>query len=150
MANGFSSVPFKTETNHGLTSVNGIAKFSSAGVVLEFEAKLFGIIGGGVKEVRLPIAEIMDIRFRKGFFKRGAKIVIRTQTMAVLSELPNQDGKLTLKLAKDDWERGRSAVEEIDRSLAEYRAELPPSHTPLEQVFAESDVDEEETKKLDR
>ncbi|MBX3297280.1 MAG: hypothetical protein KF762_16380 [Acidobacteria bacterium] len=150
MANGFSSVPFKTETNHGLTSVNGIAKFSSAGVVLEFEAKLFGIIGGGVKEVRLPIAEIMDVRFRKGFFKRGAKIVIRTQTMAALAELPNQDGKLTLKLAKDDWERGRAAVEELERSLGEYRAELPPAHTPLSQVFAESDVDEEETKKLDR
>ncbi|MBX3265656.1 MAG: hypothetical protein KF831_03030 [Acidobacteria bacterium] len=150
MANGFSSVPFKTETNHGLTSVNGIAKFSSAGVVLEFEAKLFGIIGGGVKEVRLPIAEIMDVRFRKGFFKHGAKIVIRTQTMAALAELPNQDGKLTLKLAKDDWERGRAAVEELERSLGEYRAELPPAHTPLSQVFAESDVDEEETKKLDR
>jgi len=148
MANGFSSVPFKTETNHGLTSVNGIAKFSSAGVVLEFEAKLFGIIGGGVKEVRLPMAEIMDIRFRNGFMKRGAKIVIRTQTMAALAELPNQDGKLLLKLAKDDWERGRAAVEELERNLGEFRAALPPSHTPLSQVFAESDMDEQETKKL--
>lgn len=148
MANGFSSVPFKTETNHGLTSVNGIAKFSSAGVVLEFEAKLFGIIGGGVKEVRLPMAEIMDIRFRNGFMKRGAKIVIRTQTMAALAELPNQDGKLTLKLAKEDWERGRAAVEELERNLGEYRAALPPSHTRLSQVFAESDMDEQETKKL--
>ena len=45
---------------------------------------------------------------------------------------------------------GRAAVEELERSLGEYRAELPPAHTPLSQVFAESDVDEEETKKLDR
>ncbi|HVF45940.1 MAG TPA: hypothetical protein VNA17_00090 [Pyrinomonadaceae bacterium] len=45
----FTSVPFKAETNHGLSSVNGVAKFSSAGVVLEFESKLFGIIGGGVE-----------------------------------------------------------------------------------------------------
>ncbi|MBL8185165.1 MAG: hypothetical protein JNK51_09590 [Blastocatellia bacterium] len=148
MANGFSSVPFKTETNHGFTSVNGIAKFSTAGVVLEFEAKLFGIIGGGVKEVRLPMAEIMDIRFRKGFMKRGAKIVIRTQTMAALAELPNQDGKLTLKLAREDWERGRAAVEELERNLGEYQAELPPAHTPLSQVFSESDPDEQETRKL--
>jgi hypothetical protein len=38
---GFTTIPFKTESEHGLTKVNGVAKFSSAGVVLEFEAKLF-------------------------------------------------------------------------------------------------------------
>ncbi len=53
----FTSVPFKTETHHGLSSINGVAKFSTAGVVLEFESKLFGIIGGGVKEVRLQKVE---------------------------------------------------------------------------------------------
>ena len=62
----FTSVPFKTESEHGLTQVNGVAKFSSAGVVLEFESKLFGLIGGGVKEVRLPKDEILDVKFKKG------------------------------------------------------------------------------------
>ncbi len=67
----FTSVPFKTES--GLSSVNGVAKFSSAGIVLEFESKLFGILPGGVKEVRLPVAEILDVKFKKGFVKVGAR-----------------------------------------------------------------------------
>ena len=76
----FTSVPFKTESAHGLKTVNGVAKFSSAGVVLEFESKLFGIIGGGVKEVQIRKEEILDIKFRKGLFKHGSKIEIRTKT----------------------------------------------------------------------
>ncbi len=89
----FTSVPFKTNTESGITSVNGVAKFSSAGVVLEFEAKLFGLISKGVKEARLSINEIHDIKFKKGVFKRGAKIEIRTKSILKLKELPNSDGK---------------------------------------------------------
>ncbi|MFN6962675.1 MAG: hypothetical protein ACK4S4_02795 [Pyrinomonadaceae bacterium] len=143
MHSGFITVPFKTES--GLSSVNGVAKFSSAGVVLEFESKLFGILPGGVKEVRLPVAELLDVKFRKGVFKRGAKIEIRTTTFAKLAELPNKDGKLTLKLAADDFERGKEAVERLQKDLAARAADLPPAHTPVSVLFDES---EEETREL--
>ncbi|HEX6125800.1 MAG TPA: hypothetical protein VFZ23_10560 [Pyrinomonadaceae bacterium] len=145
----FKSVPFKTESAHGFKTVNGIAKFSSAGVVLEFESKLFGIIGGGVKEVRLPKDEILDIKFRKGLFKRGAKIEIRTKTFSKLAELPNQDGKLTLKLERDDFERGHSAVEQLQKDLVEHEQNLPPPRTPISELFLEAEG-EEETRPLQR
>ena len=102
MNQAFTSVPFKTES--GLSQINGVAKFSAAGVVLEFESKLFGIIANGVKEVRIHIEEILDVKFRKGLFKRGAKIEFRMKTFSKMSELPYKDGKLTLKLARDDFE----------------------------------------------
>ena len=143
---GFISVPFKTESAHGLTSYNGVAKFSSAGIVLEFESKIFGVIPGGVKEVRLPIAEILDIKFKKGFLKVGAKVVIRTKTFAVLSALPNNNGRVTLKLIRDDFDLGRSAVEQISKDMAGYSAELPPAQTPVSSLF--TDESEEETKSL--
>jgi hypothetical protein len=142
----FTSVPFKTES--GLSSVNGIAKFSSAGIVLEFESKLFGILGGGVKEVRLPLAELLDVKFRKGFMKRGAKVEIRTRTFAKLAELPNKDGKLTLKLVPDDYERAEEAVVQIQKDLAGHIDELPPPRTPVSELFA--DETEDETKILDK
>ena len=104
----FISIPFKTES--GFSSVNGVAKFSGAGVILEFESKLFGVLPGGVKEVRLPIEELLDVKFRKGFLKRGAKIEIRTKTFAKLAELPSKDGKLTLKLVADDFDRAKSLM----------------------------------------
>ena len=49
----FISVPFKTETSHGIAQVNGVAKFSPAGIVLEFEKKILGLISEGIKEARL-------------------------------------------------------------------------------------------------
>ena len=145
---GFTSVPFKTESEHGFTSVNGVAKFSSAGIVLEFESKLFGLIGSGVKEVRLPRDEILDVKFRKGLFKRLAKIEIRMKTFGKLAELPNKNGKLTLKLVHDDFDRGQSAVEQLQKDLAAYEAELPPPRTPVAELFVEET--EDETKVLNK
>lgn len=142
MNSGFTSVPFKTETHHGLSSINGVAKFSSAGIVLEFESKLFGLIAGGLKEVRLPLAEILDVKFKKGLFKRGAKIEIRTTSFTKLAELPNNDGKLTLKLVADDFERAKNAVERLQRDMTETAASLPPVQTPVSQLF-EDDTEEE-------
>ncbi len=143
---GFITIPFKTESEHGLTKVDGIAKFSSAGVVLEFESKLFGLIGGGVKEVRLPIGDILDVNFRKGIFKRGSKIVIRMKTFAKLAKLPNKDGRLTLKLVREDFDRGRSAVEQLQKDLSQHAESLPPPHTPIGELFA--DEGDDETKQL--
>jgi len=146
MMQSFTSVPFKTES--GLSSVNGIAKFSSAGIVLEFESKLFGILGGGVKEVRLPLAELLDVKFKKGFLKRGAKVEIRTRTFTKLTELPNKDGKLTLKLVPDDFDRAQEAVAQIQKDLTGHNDELPPPRTPVSALFAEES--EEETKELEK
>lgn len=144
---GFISVPFKTESEHGLTSYNGVAKFSAAGIVLEFESKIFGVIPGGVKEVRLPIADILDIKFKKGLFKIGAKIVIRMNTFAVLAALPNNNGRVSLKLIREDFELGKRAVEEMRRTLEDNAAALSPPRTPVGQLF--QDAIDEETKKFD-
>ena len=140
----FTSIPFKTES--GLSSINGMAKFSAAGIVLEFESKLFGLISDGVKEVRLAMPEILDVRFRKGFFKYGAKIEIRATTFTKLAELPNKDGKLTLKLVPADFERAKNAVEKLQRDMSDTAASLPPVQTPVSQLF--EDETEEETRDL--
>ena len=145
---GFTSVPFKTESSHGLTSYNGVAKFSPAGIVLEFESKILGMIPGGVKEVRLPLAEILDIKFKKGFLRLGAKIVIRTKTFAVLAAMPNDNGRVTLKLIREDFELGKNAVEQMQKEVAGLAAELPPPRTPVGELF--QDETEEETRSLDK
>ena len=141
---GFTSIPFKAET--GLSKVNGVAKFSNAGIVLDFESKIFGIIPGGAKEVLIAKEEVRDIKFRKGLFKLGAKIVIRLHSFSKLAELPSKDGKLTLKLQRDDFEIGRQVVEQFDKELIREAASLPPTHTPVSVLFDES---EDETKELE-
>lgn len=130
-----------------MAKVNGVAKFSPAGIVIEFETKWLGLVSGGVEEVRLPIGEILDIKFRKGLLKRGAKIEIRMKTFGVLAALPNQDGKLVLKLVRDDIERAEMAVSALNQDMAEYAASLPPPNPPLRSLFDESEND---TEKLDQ
>lgn len=134
----FITVPFKTES--GLSQIDGIGKFSSAGIVLEFESKLFGIIKNGVKEIRLSTSDILDARFRKGLFKVGAKIEIRLKSFAQLSELPNKDGKLILKIQRDDFERAQEAVVNLQKNLVEQQNSLPPTHTPVSRLFEDEEA----------
>ena len=136
----FTSIPFKTKSD--FSHVNGVAKFSSAGIVLEFESKLLGLIGLGVKEIRLPLAEILDIKFRKGFLKRGAKIEVRAKSFTTLAQLPNKEGKLTLNLDPDDLARAQTAVDNLNEELSAYNESLPPSHTSVGSLFEENDETE--------
>ena len=139
----FITVPFKAES--GLSQFDGMGKFSPAGIVLEFESKFLGFIKSGVQENRIALDEILDIKFRKGVFKIGAKIEIRLKSFTRLTELPNNDGKITLKIKRQDFELGREAVERLNKNLTEYRENLPPAHTPISVLFDESEA---ETKEL--
>ena len=143
MQTNFTSVPFKAES--GLSQIDGMGKFSSAGIVLEFESKFFGLVSSGVKENRIALEEILDVKFRKGFLKRWARIEIRLKSFTRLSELPNSDGKITLKIKKDDFELARDAVAKLQKDLNEHKESLPPAHTPVSRLFDES---EDETKEL--
>lgn len=144
MQTHFTSVPFKIDDN--LSKVAGVGKFSRAGIVLEFESKLFGLIKSGVKEVRIPLGEILDVRFRKGIFKRGAKIEIRLKSFGKMGEIPNRDGKIILKLARDDFERGEQAVSMLQNNLNERQESLPPPQMPVSRLF---ENESEETDKLE-
>ena len=140
----FISVPFKT--NSGLSQIDGIGKFSPAGIVLEFESKLFGLINNGVKEARIARDEILDVKFRRGFFKRGAKIEIRLKSFSQLSELPNRDGKITLKIEKYDFQSAEKAVERLHKGMTGTRENLPPPRTPVSHLFEDESVETDKLK----
>lgn len=141
----FISVPFKIDDN--FTQIAGVGKFSQAGIVLEYEGKMFGIIKSGVKEARIALDEILDVKFRKGLFKRGAKIEIRLKSFTKQSEMPNKDGKITLKISRDDFERAEGSVAKLQKNLTDHQDSLPPAHSPVSRLF-ETD-DEFETKEIE-
>ena len=138
----FTTVPFKIVDN--FSQISGVGKFSRAGIVLEYEGKIFGIIRSGVKESRIALDEILDVKFKKGFLKQGAKIEIRLKSFSKLSETPNRDGKITLKLHRDDFDRASEAVIELQKQLNEAQTNLPPHRTPVSSLFDESEDDTKE------
>ncbi len=137
----FISIPFKLESEHGLTSGDGIAKFSSAGIVLEFEMKIIGLVKTGAKDVRLPLEEILGVKFKKGFLKYFTKIEIRMQSFLKLNEVPNQDGKIILRISRDQHDEAKEAVALLWRNLNDYEASLPPPQVPVKSLFEGGDLD---------
>ncbi|MDH3492444.1 MAG: hypothetical protein OEM82_02755 [Acidobacteriota bacterium] len=150
MKTGFISVPFKSEKGDGLFEINGIGKFSPAGIVIEYESKFLGMFGGEVKEVRIGAIDIVDIKFKKGFLKFFSKIQIRLNNVAKLSELPNRDGKFTMKIKREDFELGREAVEFFDHLLRGTPvADIEPPQSPVAELI-ESSKDKYKTDDLKR
>ena len=151
MQKAFISVPFKAES--GLSQVDGMGKFSAAGVVLEFESKLFGVIRGDVKEDRVALDEILDIRFRRGIYKFFAQIQFRLNSFAKISQLPNQSGKVKLNIKREDYELAERAVEQMRGYLGENEPspELPPAPGFVGDLFETDKLeagDARKTKKL--
>ncbi len=110
--------------------------------MLEFEAKILGLMKTGVKEVRVALAEINDVKFKKGVLKFGAKIDIRLKSFAKVSEIPNQDGKIRLQISREDFIRADETVRKMTECLNERHNILPPSNVSVSELF------EDETKEL--
>jgi len=160
----FISVPFKADSPNGVTEYNGIAKFSPAGIVVEFDSVLFGLIGSEVKEVQVSLDEILDIKFRKGIYKFFATIQIRLRNFTKLSHLPSYDGRLKLKIKREDFELAQKAVEQTlqymsaDDSLTlqgsnDSTEQLSPAQTSVNELFDTDKLEAEdlrETKKLNK
>ncbi|QQS31694.1 MAG: hypothetical protein IPM50_08335 [Acidobacteriota bacterium] len=143
----FISIPFKASSANGFRSYNGVAKFSDAGVVLEFESKILDLFPTGVRETRLPMAEILDVKFKKGFAGYGAKIEIRLKSLARLAELPNNDGKLVLKIVKADIERAKAAIAAFEAAHAETPSMITEPGSVVSRLF-DNEGDDAETQKL--
>ncbi len=151
------SVPFKASSANGITEYNGIAKFSPAGIVFEFDSILFGLIGSEVKEVQVALDEILDIKFRKGIYKIFAQIQLRLRNFTKLSQLPNYSGKVKLKIKREDFELAREAVEQtlqymsgVEKPLTlqggnNLNEQLSPAQTSVSELF---DTDKLETNDL--
>lgn len=131
----FTSVPFKAESSSGFVECNGIAKFSEAGIVFEFESKFLGLFGGEVREVRVGLDEISDIRFRKGFFRFFSSIRLKLRHFSKMSKLPHEDGKIKLKIRREDFFVAREAVDRMLFHLGRLPGELPPAQTSVGELF---------------
>lgn len=147
MKPNYISVPFKAEASSGLKEYNGIAKFSSAGIIFEFESKFLGLFGAEVKEVRVSLDEIHDIKFRKGFFKFFSSIQLRLKHLIKASELPNESGKIKLKVKREDFAIAKKAVEQTLQYLDEEKQQLPPAQTSVDELFETENLDTNKLKK---
>lgn len=106
-----SWVPVKAELG-GQPVPEAILKTISPGeVTLEFFVKdtVVSVFKSGMKEIRIPRAEIDAVRLKRGWF--GAKVHIRVKSLKWLAELPGcENGEVTLHIARRDRELAAAFV----------------------------------------
>ena len=129
----FITIPFKIEGAHGgFAVVNGMAKISRTGIVLEFEAKIFGMMKTGIKEVRVALKEIEDAKNKRRFFRHTLEIWLNN--FKTLSEIPTKDGRIILQISKDDRLRAEEAIRILHSAKSESDA-LEILQTPVSRLF---------------
>lgn len=147
MKPGFITVPFKSDSSSGLSESSGMAKFSNAGIVIEYESKILGLFKGEVKEVRISPEDLLDFKFKRGVWKFFSSIHLRFTNVEKMNQLPNENGKVKLKIKREDFELAETAANFFISILNPPENELPPSQTPVAQLF-EGDEDKYKTSDL--
>ena len=87
-----TTVPFRIpNVFQGLVLTEGILSVEGADLKLEFQtAYVLGLLKSGVREVRLPLDKIEEIRFVKTWL--GRTVVVRVAEMRGAAEVPNSSG----------------------------------------------------------
>ncbi len=154
----FVTVPFSAKSPNGMMYYHGIAKFSFAGVIIEYETKILNLVGGEVREVQIALDEIFDIRFRKGIYKFFGQIQFRLQNYRKISELPNKDGKVKLNIKREDYELAKQAVAQTLQYMKGVSApvleaadaldkQLPPAQVSVSELFDTEKLEHEDLRK---
>ncbi len=103
------SVPFSIPYLYGgLGECHGVLHDEGDALRFEFQLKdnFGGLIKSKVKQIRLPVKEIVSVQLTKGWLGTtwcGLKIVIQTASLEPLKEIPGMSqGKVELSIARKD------------------------------------------------
>ncbi len=120
-----NSVPFRMRYLPGnLARVEGVAHLENDALVLEFRVAdaLFGIVRSRPREVRIELAEVESVEFRKGWFVGKLRIV--TRRISVLEALPWARGpEIKLKFGRKRRLSAQELASSLRLQIAERRLE---------------------------
>jgi len=117
----FVSLPFTIPNVYeGLAAAHGVAKWTNAGLVLEFQVKdsFIGMVKSGVNEVPIPFNELVSIELKEGWFRK--RLFIRARSLTTLTNVPgHESGHIVLKIARKDLRIAREMVSILRLTLTE-------------------------------
>jgi hypothetical protein len=115
-----STLPFTIDNVfQGLAETDGILSFDGTDLKLEFQTAdtVVGLLKSDVENVKLPIAAIEEIAFRKGWFT--CSLVIRVSDMRAALAVPNfKEGEVKLKIAKKHSQAAAEFVSSVQLGVA--------------------------------
>ncbi len=111
------SVPFKFEAFGGFGEVQGLARIDAQGLELQFSTRdaLFGVLKSDRRTLRVPLDDLLSVRFAAGFLWMFPRIELRVRDLSALDGLPESDqGRVSLSLAFRDRHDGRAFAADLD------------------------------------
>ncbi|HLW68916.1 MAG TPA: hypothetical protein VKS79_26630 [Gemmataceae bacterium] len=118
-----NTVPFTLEEVYsGFANCHGLIRDEGEHLVLEFQIQdsLVGLIKSGVKQVRIPLAELASVALERKWFGMSTNIVIQLSHMQPVQDVPGmKQGRLVLAIARKDREAAAKFV--ADLHVAEER-----------------------------
>jgi hypothetical protein len=131
------AVPFSIESVYGLARVSGLIRFQEDSLFLEFQSKdaVFGVVKSGLKEIRLPLADVPDVEFQRGWIESHLRL--RVRRMALLSDLPGAEpGEAVLKVARRHRDAASELASRVLLRLSEMRLEAadPTQRAPQHEL----------------
>lgn len=135
------SVP---DVHHGFAAVDGIARASRYGLILEFETKYLGLLKSGVKEVGISISEIESVNLKEGWLR--TEIVVKARSLRTLTEIPgSHQGRVKLRVSRREKEIAKQVVSILMLHISE--SEIAKLKKESDQL-ADGNFSEAETKRL--
>lgn len=118
-ADALLPLPFSVARVHaGLSEATGLARMTEAGLTLEYQVRLLGLIRFGIREITVPFGEIAAIQLKKNLLQ--TRIVLQTRSLRTLGAMPgSRTGQLVLRVARRDRETAALLVSALRLHLSE-------------------------------
>ncbi len=110
----------------GMREVHGIARLEPGRLVLEFRTHLLGLVRTGLKEVRIPLRDIVEFSFDYRIIY--SLIRLRTRSLKTIDGIPGVAGA-SVKLRVEGWQ-SRRPVRAFVAEVNYQRAILPDPEQP--------------------
>jgi hypothetical protein len=123
-----NTVPFTLDhVWAGFGQGEGLLRDEGTHLCLEYQIKdaVIGAFKGGLKQVRVPLKDLVSVTLTKGWFGQkwaGVKIVIQAARMDVLQDLPGAtQGRIELGISGRDHDAAEKLVADL------HQADEPPT-----------------------
>ena len=110
------------ELFHGLAQCSGLLQLTNDELLIEFETKdtVLNLWRSGMREVRVPIADIASVRLERQFW--NSRVILRSHRLKSFEGIPGHDaGQVKLILDKNSRAAGERLVRELSDRVARSR-----------------------------
>lgn len=125
-----ASLPFSISMYAGLAKADGLLRQEGNALVLEFQIqdRAMGLLRSDLKELRVPIHEIEEIKLKRGWF-RPPRLILQTETMRVSRQVPGSEHG-TFELTIDHRHRlaAQHLISQVERIKSADRSSQQKPH----------------------